>query len=110
MTEHTPTPYKWHPKSDADERNGSIYSEQRPGHAYAVAMQPRYVENNQWSQDAAFIVKAVNNHEALVVALTNARARIEYLGAAASNEKHFLSNQRDFLPEIDAALQLTEAM
>jgi hypothetical protein len=54
--------------------------------------------------NAAFIVKACNSHDALVAALTKARARIEYLGAACSNEKHFVSNERDFLPEIDVLL------
>jgi Lar family restriction alleviation protein len=42
--------------------------------------------------------------EPLVAALKMARARIEYLGAACTNEKHFISNERDFLPQIDAAL------
>lgn len=40
----------------------------------------------------------------LTIALTNARARIVYLGDLYGNERHRTSNERDFLPEIDAAL------
>ena len=49
-------------------------------------------------------VKLRAERNALVEALKLARARIEYLGAAASNEKHFLANQNEFLPRIDAVL------
>jgi hypothetical protein len=58
MTDHTQLPWKWHPSFG--DRNGCIYSEPHPGHAYAVAMQPRYVENDCWEADAELIVSAVN--------------------------------------------------
>ena len=69
MTQHQQTPWGWHQKDERSERNGSIYSMRHPGHAYAVAMQPRYVESDQWAEDAALIVKAVNERPALVKAL-----------------------------------------
>lgn len=69
MNNHTPTPWKWHPKDEPNDRNGSVYSEQMQGHAYAVAMQPKYAGNVQWSEDAALIVRAVNSYHALMEAL-----------------------------------------
>lgn len=66
MTEHTPTPWTWHAKSMDQAHNGSVYHMKMPGHAYAIAMQPRYVDDKQFAADAAFIVKAVNNHDALL--------------------------------------------
>lgn len=60
----TQGPYHWHPRVEADDRNGSVYLEKTPGHAYAVAMQPRYVENEAWAETAAFITDAFNTlHE-----------------------------------------------
>lgn len=78
MAKHTPTegPWKvrrWSMDRDTKESSGSIYAEPRPGHAYAVAMCPRYQKEDQWNADAAFIVKACNAHEALVA--ENARLR-----------------------------------
>lgn len=70
--EHSPLPWSWHATSKDQAHTGSIYHLKRPGHAYAIAMQPRYVENDQFSADAAFIVEAVNNHarlKARVIAL-----------------------------------------
>lgn len=55
---HTAGPWKWHPKSGDQEHNGSIYSEPRIGHAYAIAMQPRYVTDEQWAADARLIAAA----------------------------------------------------
>jgi hypothetical protein len=69
MTDHSALPWTWHPKSEDQSHNGSIYRMERPGHAYAIAMQPQYVEDKQFAADAALIVKAVNNHERLVKAL-----------------------------------------
>jgi len=64
--DHTSTPWKWHPQSKDQAHTGSVYSEPRQGHAYAVAMMPRYQSVAGWEADASFIVKAVNNHDALV--------------------------------------------
>lgn len=71
MSYHTATPYKFHLRSAAQEHDGSIYSEPFEGHAYAVAMQPRYVENEKWKIDAAFITHACNSYAELVDALTD---------------------------------------
>ncbi len=80
MAEHTPTPWKWHQESKEQEHTGSIYSMVREGHAYAVAMMPRYQTRDRWAEDAAFIVKAVNNHEALMKALQDIDERLESFG------------------------------
>lgn len=79
MTDHTPTPWTWHAKSIDQAHNGSIFHMKMPGHAYAIAMQPRYVDDKQFATDADFIVKAVNDHDALV-------ARVKYLEATEANE------------------------
>lgn len=49
-------------------------------------------------------LESERDRDALVVALKIARARIDYLGAAASDERHYLSNRDEYLPRIDAAL------
>lgn len=54
--------------------------------------------------NAAFVLEAVNSHDALVKALIQARLRIEYLGAACNDPRHFEANTSTFLPAIDAAL------
>lgn len=41
----------------------------------------------------------------LVVALMQARARIEYLGAACNDPRHFEANAETFLPHIDGVLR-----
>lgn len=69
MSEHSDLPWTWHAKSIDQAHNGSIYRMERPGHAYAIAMQPRYVDDAQFKANAELIIKAVNNHEALVAAL-----------------------------------------
>ena len=69
MPENTMTPWKWHARSVDGDHNGAVYSEVREGHAYAVAMQPRYVTDEQFAADASLIVKAVNAHDALVATL-----------------------------------------
>lgn len=74
MAEHKQTPWSWHAKSDDQAHNGSIYRMERPGHAYAIAMQPRYVDDAEFAANAAFIVTAVNNHEALVTELRRLHA------------------------------------
>lgn len=56
------------------------------------------------TQIASRIVKAVNNHDTLVRALVLARKRIEYLGAACNDPRHFETNARTFLPAVDEVL------
>jgi hypothetical protein len=67
--DRTPTPWKWHPPSKDQAHTGAVYSEVRTGHAYAVAMMPRYQTDEKWKADAEFIIKSVNNHDALIHAL-----------------------------------------
>lgn len=55
----------------------------------------------EWSQ---FTGARTSRELMLIEALKLARARIEYLGAAVTNERHFLANQNEFLPRIDAVL------
>lgn len=45
----------------------------------------------------------------LVKALKLSRARIEYLGAACQNPKHFDSNVSTFLPAIDEVLEAVKS-
>ena len=72
MTEHQQLPWTWHAKSKDQAHNGSIYRMERPGHAYAIAMQPQYVEDAQFKADAAYIVNACNAYPDLVKALEDA--------------------------------------
>jgi hypothetical protein len=48
--------------------------------------------------------RAAETISALVKALLLARARIEYLGAACNDLRHFEANSATFLPEIDEVL------
>jgi hypothetical protein len=54
----TPGPWKWHWRSENKEASGSVFAEPRIGHAYAVAMCPRYQTQGQWSADARLIAAA----------------------------------------------------
>lgn len=85
VTPASSLPWQWHPRSAKAAHEGSIYRMERPGHAYAIAMQPRYVENKQFSADAAFIVHAVNSHAALMNALYMARGQLVTLGGDAQD-------------------------
>ena len=69
MTDITPLPWTWHPQSKDQAHTGSVYCLRRPGHAYAVAMQPRYQTDESWNADAAYIVLAANHRHKLVEAL-----------------------------------------
>jgi len=77
--DHTDLPWKWHSRIEDGLQTGSIYSEPRQGHAYSVAVAPKYQTPEQWKADAEFIIKAAENHSALILALQDiaARARFE---------------------------------
>lgn len=66
---HSELPWQWHPESKDQAHTGAVFRMERPGHAYAIAMKPRYVSDEQWADDAAFIVKACNAHDKIVAAL-----------------------------------------
>lgn len=63
---HTPLPWKWHWRSEDEIATGSIFAEPREGHAYAVAMTPRYQTKERWEADAALIAHAVNSHAVML--------------------------------------------
>lgn len=50
--------WKWHWRFENGEANGSVYAEPREGHAYAVAICPRYQTKEQWEADAPVIAAA----------------------------------------------------
>ena len=52
--------WKWHPRSADAAHNGSIYSEPITGHAYAIAMQPNFVSDEDWKRIAEKATRAVN--------------------------------------------------
>lgn len=56
------------------------------------------------SVDNAEIATLQARVDELTKALKSARVRIEYLGVASPNPRHFEANERTFLPAIDAAL------
>jgi hypothetical protein len=92
VTEHTPLPWKHSRKS--------VYVSDINHNCLAQML--RGQDENE--ANAAFIVNAVNSHDALVKALQVARARIEYLGAACLAARHYEANEKEFLPAIDAVL------
>ncbi len=67
-TQHTPSPWAWHSRSEDQAHNGAVYHLKREGHAYAVAMQPQYVSAEQWEADASLIAAAPELLEALIAA------------------------------------------
>jgi hypothetical protein len=108
MTDHTPTP--WMAASKYSSMVGvPIVNQQgkRIGNTALPDMPHEWDHlKRQAEVDAAFIIKAVTNHGALVKALQLARARIEYLGVAHPNSKHFEANEKTFLPAIDEVLSV----
>lgn len=109
MSEHTPTPWAV-PVSegndtliceDLGEKLGTIIADvSRPIKNFTLY---RDISWDEAAANAAFIVKAVNNHDALVEALKMARNRIAVLGPFAAT-RHFDANEKVFLPKIDAVL------
>jgi len=87
MSEHTPSPWKWHWRQEDGIATGSIFSEIHPGHAYAVAMTPRYQTQAQWEADARLIAAAPE----LLVAL-----------------KHCVIERSEWLEEARAAIAKAE--
>jgi hypothetical protein len=77
MSERTQGPWKWHSRiEDLDGRGplqtGSIYAEPTKGHAYSVAVAPKYQTEQRWKADAAAIVLWENHFDELVKALDQA--------------------------------------
>ncbi len=61
----TPGQWAWHWRKGDEDAPGSIFSEPYFGHAYAVAMCPRYGKD-KFSADADLIVDAVNHQPVLI--------------------------------------------
>lgn len=61
-TQHTPTPWQWYWREEEQHPNCGIFSEQYPGHAYAVARCPHYQKRERWEADAILIVEAANSY------------------------------------------------
>ncbi len=59
-TYHTPGPWQWHWRLEDGIATGSVFAEPTPGHAYAVAMCPRYQRRDQWEADATLICGALD--------------------------------------------------
>jgi hypothetical protein len=112
MNEHTPTPWMTHRAGEMLPDDWMIVADMglTPNGIQQVSTVARALSIRQTPEttaaNAAFIVKAVNNHEALVQALKTARARIEYLGAACNDPRHFQNNADVVLPNIDRVLDL----
>ena len=53
----TPGSWQWHWRHEDQEAPGVVFSETFRGHAYAIAMCPRYRGDN-WAPDATFIALA----------------------------------------------------
>jgi hypothetical protein len=71
MSDRTQGPWKWHSRiEDLDGRGplqtGSIYAEPTKGHAYSVAVAPKYQTEQRWKADAAAIVLWENHFDELV--------------------------------------------
>lgn len=95
-TRHTPVPWKRGPY-------GGIY-QVHPLKAVGGCHNPKGVPHDNWNADEKFIVKACNNHAALVEALEIAR---EYIKAILQDGYLKQTNKLD-LNKIDAALAAVE--
>jgi hypothetical protein len=110
MPDHTPTPWSYRPLKHDDwgwirDADGSLAATARDGRVMSERFDEfRAAKKDPYAANAAFIVNAVNNHDALVKALETARARIEYLGAACNDPRHFQNNADVVLPAIDRVL------
>lgn len=133
MAEHTPTPWalgshnlRAVTKDAADIADGCDH------YMVAVTSSHSLLGQDEAAANAAFIVKAVNSHDrltstidlleknaaiqarlladtarqrdAMAKALHLARARINYLGVAHTDSKHFEANEATYLPAIDGVL------
>jgi hypothetical protein len=58
VAKRTPGQWKWSLRARDDDAPGSVYAERFEGHAYAVAMCPRYAKKEQFTADADFIAHA----------------------------------------------------
>jgi hypothetical protein len=57
--------WKWHHRHGDHDIPGTVFSELHPGHAYAVAVCPRYQTPEQWAADAPLLAAAKVLREAL---------------------------------------------
>lgn len=90
MTEHTPTPWRWDGMEPADTFDLSRLDERDANSAHTTLEGPERSVLIPWdyegyscgvyirAEDAAFIIKAVNNYEALVDALEQIAAPFDW--------------------------------
>lgn len=64
MNGHTPRPWQWYWRSEANEASCGVFWEKFKGHAVSVCRAPRYESRKQWSANAALIVAAPDYHDA----------------------------------------------
>jgi len=69
MTKRTPGKLHWYWGHHNGEADCGVFAEERRGHAMAVMRCPRYQTKEQWEADATFMIRAWENHDALVEAL-----------------------------------------
>lgn len=100
-TAWTPGPYKWHWRSEDGIATGSVFSEKTTGHAYAVAVCPRYQTRKQWEKDAPLIAEAFN--VAIETGLTPRQ-----LAERAAQRDELLAALKESEEAIDAALAMVE--
>lgn len=74
----TQGPWRWHWRRDDSHWPGSIFAEPRTGHAYAVAMCPRYGKES-FEADAEFIAHARQDIPDLIAELRKAWEEIEIM-------------------------------
>ena len=69
MTEHTPGPWRWYWREEADIKGDiadcGVFHEKHPGHAYAIARCPQYENREQWEANARLIAAAPDLLQAL---------------------------------------------
>src|SRR4051812_18441778 len=94
MAEHTPTPWAYRPLKHDDwgwirDADGSLAATARDGRVMSERFDEfRAAKKDPYAANAELIVKAVNNHDALVAALKESRAAlIAFMDAVETSQK-----------------------
>lgn len=87
MREHTPTPWAYRPNEHDDwgwirDADGNLAATARDGRVWSEDFDRyREAKTDPYEPNAAFICKAVNNHDALVQALKDALCELSHCAA-----------------------------